>query len=438
VLGGISPIDPSLHRNMKAPGVLDHVDAVAVHGFPLDWNLWQIDEWPAKLARSRGDRLPVWVTEVGVSSFGAEEVQAWGLRAPPSCWPAARRASTGTASTICRRAWEATTRHKEAEGSSYYRHFHMGCCARTARRSSRWSFCRTRRDWASASGFTSRITGSTTRCAGCGGSACGISHRPVLGRQLPAERARLVRPADGGARRIRGHRDVLLHARASRHRAASHQRAAGAGGVRRILRPFPVSPTKSSRDCANAGRLPGILGNCHASGTEIIARFGDEHIRSGKPICYTSADSVFQIAAHEQEFGLERLYAVCEIARELLEPLNIGRVIARPFRGSRSDYLRTHNRRDYAVPPPDRTILDLATEDRRDVVTHRQDRRHFRAPRNGPGLEGRRQRRAVRSHAGGLRFSRRRRTTVCQLHRLRFDLRPSPRRGRLRRGARSI
>ena len=78
---------------------------------------------------------------------------------------------------------------------------------------------------------------------------------------------------------------------------------------------------------------------------------------------------MFQIAAHEQEFGLERLYAVCEIARELLEPLNIGRVIARPFRGARSDYLRTHNRRDYAVPPPDRTILDLATEDRRDVVT---------------------------------------------------------------------
>jgi phosphopentomutase len=120
--------------------------------------------------------------------------------------------------------------------------------------------------------------------------------------------------------------------------------------------------------CERAG-LPGILGNCHASGTEIIARFGDEHVRSGKPICYTSADSVFQIAAHEQEFGLERLYAACKIARELLEPLNIGRVIARPFRGARSDYARTHNRRDYAVPPPEKTILDLATEDRRDVVT---------------------------------------------------------------------
>jgi len=116
-------------------------------------------------------------------------------------------------------------------------------------------------------------------------------------------------------------------------------------------------------------RLPGILGNCHASGTEIIARYGDEHIRSAKPICYTSADSVFQIAADEQEFGLERLYRTCEVARELLEPLNIGRVIARPFAGSGSSYVRTHNRRDYAVPPPDKTILDLAEEDGRDVVT---------------------------------------------------------------------
>jgi phosphopentomutase len=115
--------------------------------------------------------------------------------------------------------------------------------------------------------------------------------------------------------------------------------------------------------------LPGILGNCHASGTEIIAQLGDEHIRSGRPICYTSADSVFQIAAHEQEFGLDRLYAICEIARDLLEPLNIGRVIARPFRSAGSAFVRTHNRRDYAVPPPSETMLDLATEAGRDVVT---------------------------------------------------------------------
>jgi beta-xylosidase len=127
VLGGISPIDPMFIANMGGQGVLDHVDAVAVHGFPLDWNLWMIDEWPAKIAEIRAvTPLPIWVSEVGVSSFGAEEVQAWGL---------ARTAAllTGKSPRIhwyslydLPRAWPATTRHKEAEGSSYYRHFHMG------------------------------------------------------------------------------------------------------------------------------------------------------------------------------------------------------------------------------------------------------------------------------------------------------------------------
>ena len=134
-------------------------------------------------------------------------------------------------------------------------------------------------------------------------------------------------------------------------------------------RTVPCFPDDVVTRLCERAKLPDILGNCHASGTEIISRLGDEHIRSGKPICYTSADSVFQIAAHEQEFGLERLYAVCEIARELLEPFNIGRVIARPFRDSRSEYFRTHNRRDYSVPPPGDTILDLATAAGRDVVT---------------------------------------------------------------------
>ncbi|CCD94287.1 conserved hypothetical protein [Bradyrhizobium sp. ORS 375] len=127
VLGGISPIDPAFINNMKARGALDHVDAVAVHGFPLDWNLWKIDEWPAKLAEIQAlVSVPVWVTEVGVSSFGADEVQAWGLqrtaellngRSPRIHWYSLYDLPT---------AWEATTRHKEAEGSSYYRHFHMG------------------------------------------------------------------------------------------------------------------------------------------------------------------------------------------------------------------------------------------------------------------------------------------------------------------------
>jgi phosphopentomutase len=134
-------------------------------------------------------------------------------------------------------------------------------------------------------------------------------------------------------------------------------------------RTVPCFPDDVVTRLCERAKLPDILGNCHASGTEIISRLGEEHIRSGKPICYTSADSVFQIAAHEQEFGLERLYAICETARELLEPFNIGRVIARPFRGSRSEYFRTHNRRDYSVPPPGDTILDLATAAGRDVVT---------------------------------------------------------------------
>jgi phosphopentomutase len=116
--------------------------------------------------------------------------------------------------------------------------------------------------------------------------------------------------------------------------------------------------------------LPGILGDRHASGTQIIAELGEEHMRTGKPICYTSADSVFQIAAHQETFGLERLYAVCEIARELIDPLNIGRVIARPFVGDNAaDFRRTANRRDYSVPPPSPTLLDRATADKRNIVT---------------------------------------------------------------------
>jgi phosphopentomutase len=117
------------------------------------------------------------------------------------------------------------------------------------------------------------------------------------------------------------------------------------------------------------GDLEGILGNCHASGTEIIARLGEEHIRTGKPICYTSADSVFQIAAHEEHFGLDRLYGLCETVRELVDPLNIGRVIARPFTGgSAATFERTGNRRDYSVPPPEPTLLDRAKKAGREVI----------------------------------------------------------------------
>jgi phosphopentomutase len=118
-------------------------------------------------------------------------------------------------------------------------------------------------------------------------------------------------------------------------------------------------PASLLNDLIKEARIPGVLGNCIASGTEIIARLGEEHMRTGKPIVYTSADSVFQIAAHEETFGLERLLDLCLIARRLLDPYRIGRVIARPFVGSSpKDFKRTGNRHDYAVPPPSPTVLD--------------------------------------------------------------------------------
>ncbi|KQT53766.1 beta-xylosidase [Aureimonas sp. Leaf454] len=127
VLGGMSPIDPFFIRRLEAKGALEEIDVVAVHGFPLDWNLWAIDEWPAKIEEIKAvTQKPVWVTEVGVSSFGSEEVQAWGVektaklligKAPRIHWYSLYDLP---------KTWEATTRHREAEGSSYYRHFHMG------------------------------------------------------------------------------------------------------------------------------------------------------------------------------------------------------------------------------------------------------------------------------------------------------------------------
>ena len=121
---------------------------------------------------------------------------------------------------------------------------------------------------------------------------------------------------------------------------------------------YPSFPRELVDAFIQQAQIPGILGNCHASGTEIIKQYGDEHVKTGKPICYTSADSVFQIAAHEETFGLDRLYALCKIAYELVKPYNIGRVIARPFSGTSGNYVRTDHRRDYSIPPPAPTLLD--------------------------------------------------------------------------------
>ncbi|MGC1182466.1 phosphopentomutase [Legionella sp.] len=114
--------------------------------------------------------------------------------------------------------------------------------------------------------------------------------------------------------------------------------------------------------------IPGVLGEKHVSGTIILEELGEEHIRTGKPIVYTSADSVFQIAAHEEYFGLQRLYDICEIARELVDEYQIGRVIARPFIGKSGTFKRTGNRKDYAILPPAKTLLDYLSEAGREVI----------------------------------------------------------------------
>jgi len=127
VLGGISPIDPGFIKRMESLCVLHHVDVVAVHGFPLDWNHWTIHEWPEKLKEIRAvTSLPLWVSEVGVSTFGAEEVQDWGLKRSAELLIGRAERIHWYSLFDLPRAWPATTRHREAEGSSYYRHFYMG------------------------------------------------------------------------------------------------------------------------------------------------------------------------------------------------------------------------------------------------------------------------------------------------------------------------
>ncbi len=128
---------------------------------------------------------------------------------------------------------------------------------------------------------------------------------------------------------------------------------------------FPDALTKQI--CAAAG-TDGILANCHASGTAVIAEYGEEHLRTGWPICYTSADSVLQIAAHEEAFGLERLYKLCADIAPILHDMKVGRVIARPFVGeTENNFSRTANRKDFAIDPPSQTICDFVHEAGRKV-----------------------------------------------------------------------
>ena len=127
VLGGISPIDPGFIRNMNEKGVTEAVDVIAVHGFPFDWNHWQIHEWPDKLAEVRAvTNRPLWVSEVGASTFGSEEVQELGLRRTAELLVGKVERIHWYSLFDLPKAWPATTRHRESEGSSYYRHFYMG------------------------------------------------------------------------------------------------------------------------------------------------------------------------------------------------------------------------------------------------------------------------------------------------------------------------
>ena len=129
-------------------------------------------------------------------------------------------------------------------------------------------------------------------------------------------------------------------------------------------------PTELLDELVERANLPGYLGNCHASGTTILEDLGEEHLATGKPIFYTSMDSVFQIACHEDSFGLDRLYELCELARELVDEYHIGRVIARPFSGSKSNnFARTSNRHDYSVSPPSPTLLDKMEDAGGEVVS---------------------------------------------------------------------
>ena len=209
--GCLRSIRGSSHLERK--DVLDDIDVVAVHGFPLDWNHWTIHEWPDKIGEIRAvTEMPIWVSEVGVSTFGAEEVQELGSGATAELLIGCAPRSTGTSLYDLPQAWPATTRHgsgrllllpaflhgPSARGWHAEAGFHTVPTLHAAAR-------------AFASGSISRIIASTMPCAAAGSRRHVSSHRPLLGRLFPPQRARLVRSADGSAGQFRRHRHLLLH-----------------------------------------------------------------------------------------------------------------------------------------------------------------------------------------------------------------------------------
>src|SRR5690606_29759898 len=175
----------------------------------------------------------------------------------------------------------------------------------------------------------------------------------------------------------------------------------------------PALPADLSAAIARAAGTEGILGDCHASGTEILAALGEEHLRSGWPIVYTSADSVVQIAAHEEAFGLRRLHDLCAAVAPQVHALRVGRVIARPFLGQPGAFARTPNRRDWAIAPPAPTLLDVAAGAGRvthaigkigDIFSHRGIA-HLHKGRSDADLAEHLLRLATEAEAGSLTFA---------------------------------
>ncbi|MDH4073518.1 MAG: phosphopentomutase [Gammaproteobacteria bacterium] len=216
--------------------------------------------------------------------------------------------------------------------------------------------------------------GNIARVRAAAGNPLRLPNLMLLGLMRAAEESCGDRPAGTGARDevdgVYGHAAELS---SGKDTPSGHWEIAGVpvlsewGYFRDRTNTFPAALLEALIERAG---IPGVLGNCHASGTTIITELGEEHMATGKPIVYTSADSVFQIACHEETFGLRRLYDLCDIARELVDEYNVGRVIARPFIGSSSaDFVRTGNRRDLTTPPPAPTVLDKLSGSGGEVIS---------------------------------------------------------------------
>ena len=236
MLGGISPIDPNFIKLMISYGALDDLDAVGVHGFPLDWNRWKIDEWPNKIREVENVcPLPVWVTEVGASSFGADEVQVFGIKRMSDLL-IGRVAHIFWYSLLdLPPTWEATTRHKESEGSAYYRHFYLGLVTAGGHPKpafehfdSRMGVCQ----WFHFQDHRLDFAVDLLKSLGVRELRTGLSwadwHRDGRGR--------VVRPPDGPAQGLRRDTDALLHAAVQGPTALLHFAAGGPGGVCPLFR----------------------------------------------------------------------------------------------------------------------------------------------------------------------------------------------------------